>query len=912
MKERSVFGAVALGIVIFTVFLTNFTLIVSAQSEFCGDGVINGLEECDDGGTLGGDGCDAVCMMEVGWVCAPMNPSPCFIETSNGQDCSLNSLGVTPLMDLGLNTYGGFEGGLYGDGSNIRPAPHTSEGLNLASQVLPLDLGGNVDMINGEIVMVSIGVSNTRQEFDTFIDQVNDALVNVTDGIDINPQLRVINLAQSGAGASAWAVPSSNAWNNALNDLPPDVSPEQVQIVWVKHASNVGSMQPTDFLDHATTMQAHMESAARNIKTFFPNAKLAYHSSRTRAYNTNQNAVNPELYAYEFGFPVRWMINKQISGNSTLAFNGPDTVAPWLSWGPYLWADGTNPRSDGFVWQCSDTDSNDGIHPSLSGRAKVAGLLMDYFTTDVTSTPWFLNSVCGDGVLDIGEQCDDGNMDSNDDCTYPQCSDAVCGDGIVWNSGSGSEQCDDGNTQTEVCSYGEISCNVCGSTCSFVSGATSYCGDSIIDGLNGEQCDDGNNINGDGCDSSCFDEGGPGVSEIGLIGYWKFEGDVLDSSGNGNDGTITGNPQFSSSGISGQALDMNTNDAVNLPSIVSGLSEVTTSVWIKASLANSGTYEIVDQTGSGADAMYIIRAPSERFRFRVYNDAQSRATSNSVPFADTEWHNVVGRYDGSEVTIFVDGISYTPAPLSGTIESNPGNILTIGSNEGSGSLLGLIDEMKIYDRALTDEEIMDLYINPGSVCGNGALESGEACDDGNTLSGDGCSSMCVIEFCGDGTVNNGEQCDDGNTITESCSYGEQSCTICDSSCNSVPGAISYCGDSYLDSINEACEIGDSQSCEPGNGYAGEQSCLEDCSAFGSCQAAEFCGDGVMNGQEECDDGGVVGGDGCSAVCTLEVCGNGIIEVGEQCDDGGSVDGDGCDSSCLIEAGWACSGQLIQP
>ncbi len=63
-----------------------------------------------------------------------------------------------------------------------------------------------------------------------------------------------------------------------------------------------------------------------------------------------------------------------------------------------------------------------------------------------------------------------------------------------------------------------------------------------------------------------------------------------------------------------------------------------------------------------------------------------------------------------------------------------------------------------------------------------------------------------------------------------------------------------------------------------------------------------CGDGDAQGAEECDDGNVVGGDGCSASCTLEVCGNLVLDVGEECDDGNTVDDDGCDSSCLIECG----------
>ncbi|HZP43808.1 MAG TPA: M12 family metallo-peptidase, partial [Candidatus Binatia bacterium] len=59
-----------------------------------------------------------------------------------------------------------------------------------------------------------------------------------------------------------------------------------------------------------------------------------------------------------------------------------------------------------------------------------------------------------------------------------------------------------------------------------------------------------------------------------------------------------------------------------------------------------------------------------------------------------------------------------------------------------------------------------------------------------------------------------------------------------------------------------------------------------------------CGDGVVEGDEECDDGNMVGGDGCSADCRL--CGNGLLDAGEECDDGNESYDDGCTPSCRLE------------
>lgn len=70
-----------------------------------------------------------------------------------------------------------------------------------------------------------------------------------------------------------------------------------------------------------------------------------------------------------------------------------------------------------------------------------------------------------------------------------------------------------------------------------------------------------------------------------------------------------------------------------------------------------------------------------------------------------------------------------------------------------------------------------------------------------------------------------------------------------------------------------------------------------------------CGNGILDegNDEECDDGNLVDGDGCSSTCEIEeececcpVCGNGILETGEECDDGNKINGDGCSKTCKTE------------
>ena len=64
-----------------------------------------------------------------------------------------------------------------------------------------------------------------------------------------------------------------------------------------------------------------------------------------------------------------------------------------------------------------------------------------------------------------------------------------------------------------------------------------------------------------------------------------------------------------------------------------------------------------------------------------------------------------------------------------------------------------------------------------------------------------------------------------------------------------------------------------------------------------------CGDGFLEGDEVCDDGDTVNGDGCSSICQTELfaglCGDGVLNLGEQCDDGNTANSDGCLNTCIL-------------
>jgi len=188
-----------------------------------------------------------------------------------------------------------------------------------------------------------------------------------------------------------------------------------------------------------------------------------------------------------------------------------------------------------------------------------------------------------------------------------------------------------------------------------------------------------------------------------------------------------------------------------------------------------------------------------------------------------------------------------------------------------------------------------------AVCGNGVVEPGEECDDGNFINLDGCSSVCKKEgVCGNGIKEPGEQCDDGNNLD-----GDG----CNMNCG-LEGSDPLCGDGKVEGTemcDDKCLLGIPLICE--KGIDDGDGCSFECilENFVPLQ----CGNGVVEpiNDEQCDDGNKVAGDGCDPWCKKEgtgmcapmpCCGDGYTTAGEECDDGNLTAGDGCSPTCKYE------------
>lgn len=305
------------------------------------------------------------------------------------KDCSHTSTGITPLTDLGTGTYQGFQGGLYPGGTNMRPASHDLAGVLLAQQIEPLDALGNPDP-NGKIVVVGMGPSNAKQFF-------HGVQVGVF-GVDPLKSANVvfINGGYKAKGTEETANPVNSFWFMLLADLQAAGSSfEQVQVLWLHTITR----EPTEpFPQHAVSHQAALEATIHNAKMYMPNATIMYITSRVYADYWIDIPVLAEPYSFEQGLATKWLIEDQINGAASLNYdpaNGP-VLAPWIAWGPYLWADGVIPRSDGLTWECSDFGT-DGLHPASPAQFEVIDYMSRFFHTDATARQWYL----GDDVSDL-------------------------------------------------------------------------------------------------------------------------------------------------------------------------------------------------------------------------------------------------------------------------------------------------------------------------------------------------------------------------------------------------------------------------------------------------------------------------------------------------------------------------------
>jgi fibro-slime domain-containing protein len=510
--------------------------------------------------------------------------------------------------------------------------------------------------------------------------------------------------------------------------------------------------------------------------------------------------------------------------------------------------------------------------------------------------------VCGNGVVENGENCDDGNARPADGCS------GIC--------------------KTEP----GYQCPTAGAACERLAAS---CGNNLVEV--GESCDDGNNDLGDGCDDACQVESGWACGSLGCFetvqtvcgdGTVQFgeqcdDGDDPPESGDGCNDACQVEDGYRCP-VAGQPCDL-------LLTEYCGDGEV------------SGDEACDDRNATPGDGC----SASCQVEPGYTCDASAGCT---IACGDGLVVGAEACDDGNEVG--GDGCA------ADCRQVETGYVCPVASGVGGRCIVQVVGAVCPNGRLEYGEQCDDGNDVPDDGCTNCQTDAGyrcptpgvlcerlptcsdgyvdvaigEQCDDGDLADGDGCSRSCRVEAgficpvpraegdrlvggacravrCGDGTVESNEQCDDGDT---SSGDGCSSTCVLEAGWTCPLGAVCQarsCGDGIRAGVEECDNGNDNGSGVPIGGVICETNCR-------IVADPTLCGNGTLDPGEACDDGNNDLGDGCTIFCEREPtcippapctseCGDGIRFGTEECDDGNTRSGDGCSSSCAVEAGFAC-------
>ncbi|MBR5726928.1 MAG: LamG domain-containing protein, partial [Muribaculaceae bacterium] len=260
----------------------------------------------------------------------------------------------------------------------------------------------------------------------------------------------------------------------------------------------------------------------------------------------------------------------------------------------------------------------------------------------------------------------------------------------------------------------------------------------------------------------------------GLVAYYPFDGDVNDYSGNGNHGTIVGNvtPAADRFGNPNSAYSF-PGYAFNYVSVpdteILHLNTFTLSAWVYSEAGDYGGEHLINKGRDMTNGSYRLRVRGVHGQ-NDYNGINAAAIEE---YPETgQWHMITGTVEGDQARFYIDGVLQSEATLSHPFNYNNTEPLTLGCHYYSGvpdfwayTLNGIMDEVRIYSRVLTPQEVMLLYnpnfsfsscnitasANPtegGTVIGGGIYQQGQTC----TLTATANTGYNFTNWTKDGTV----------------------------------------------------------------------------------------------------------------------------------------------------------------
>jgi hypothetical protein len=307
------------------------------------------------------------------------------------------------------------------------------------------------------------------------------------------------------------------------------------------------------------------------------------------------------------------------------------------------------------------------------------------------------------------------------------------------------------------------------------------------------------------------------IPSDGLVAWYPFNGNALDESFNGHDANVVGATLSEDRFGSFESAYLFDGDDRIFPSNYEDfpLQERTTSIWVKSNVLATGGRGVFGYGGANCGDSWMLtynnqgNLPSSAFAYEFQGHCNNQAVSSPMAPEDfISWHHIVGRTSQSGTDIFIDGILETHSDLF--VSNTVPNCAVLGAQPSPSGLCeyqdsnnqlwdGLLDDFGVWNRALTDIEILGIFQAAPPVLG---CTNQEACnfdveaviDDGTCHYEDGCGVCGGVSFA-------------GCTDSYACNYDfEAGCDdgSCDYSCCPGPGCCGV-GMNWNSEIGE-CEI----------------------------------------------------------------------------------------------------------
>ena len=392
-----------------------------------------------------------------------------------------------------------------------------------------------------------------------------------------------------------------------------------------------------------------------------------------------------------------------------------------------------------------------------------------------------------------------------------------------------------------------------------------FCGDGKINQKT-EQCDDGNNLNGDGCSSACTVERS---CDYGCFSPDSLDDNVTEHIGHSNE--ITLQDFLDSKGYDFNVVRDQTNTQVwhnpnNVELQIKFLGKFAAQQHVFGYYLDGDANSFVPLFEDANHPSYSlpVALPGNTFAISI-------PAGSSIGFGIDAWKNGQNFY-------------FTQNSLN----SDKKDHVLVFDSCGE-FVLAFEDKFSDFDFQDIVVSVKKISCSPAPACGDGIINQlPEHCDGQSGVPENYvCTNECKLQyvpFCGDGKVNQqSEACDGQNGVPEHYTCTAQ-CTL---------QYIPFCGDNVVNQASEDCDGTD--------GVPEHYLCTAEC----KLDYVPYCGDGQVNQQSEtCDDGNSQNGDGCSFSCQIEpqpFCGNGVKDGAEECDGTDGVpEHYACSQECTLQ------------